>query len=62
MMNAVRHCLKPNGHVVVIECAEENDDDDPVAGHPLGDSTVCWIFSQHGLIFTKTRQPVSGRL
>jgi ubiquinone/menaquinone biosynthesis C-methylase UbiE len=31
MMAAVRRCLKPNGRVVVVEYAEEHDED-PVAG------------------------------
>jgi putative heme-binding domain-containing protein len=66
MLDAVRRCLKPNGRVVVIEYAEENDDD-PVAGvyamtlpqlrseiEPAGfqlERVLEFLPLQHGLIF-----------
>jgi ubiquinone/menaquinone biosynthesis C-methylase UbiE len=68
MMSAVRRCLKPNGRVVVIEYAEEHDED-PVAGlytmtladlrseiEPAGfqlERVLEVLPMQHGLIFSK---------
>jgi putative heme-binding domain-containing protein len=68
MMAAVRRCLKPNGRVVVIEYAEEHDED-PVAGlytmtlaelrseiEKVGfqlDHVLDFLPMQHGLIFGK---------
>jgi putative heme-binding domain-containing protein len=68
MLAAVRQCLKPNGRVVVIEYAEENDED-PVAGlytmsleeirseiEPAGfqlERLLDFLPMQHGLIFTR---------
>lgn len=78
MMAAVHRCLKPNGRVVVVEYAEEKGDDDPVAGlytmtlpqlrseiEGMGwrlDRVMDFLPMQHGLIFTETREPVSGHL
>ena len=77
MMSAVHRALKPNGRVVVIEYAEEKDDD-PVAGlytmslaqlrseiEALGwelDRTLDFLPLQNGLIFRKRPLPVTGRL
>jgi putative heme-binding domain-containing protein len=71
MLAAVRRCLKPDGRVVVIEYAAENDDD-PVAGlytmslpqirseiEPAGfelDRVLDFLPMQHGLIFTLTER------
>jgi putative heme-binding domain-containing protein len=68
MMRAVGRCLKPDGRVVVVEYADEKDDD-PVAGlytmtlpqlrseiEALGwdlDRVLDVLPMQHGLIFTK---------
>jgi len=68
MMSAVHQALKPNGRVVVLEYAEENDDD-PVAGlytmtlpqlrgeiESMGfhlDRILDFLPRQHGLIFLK---------
>jgi putative heme-binding domain-containing protein len=68
MMSAVGRCLKPNGRVVVVEYADEKDDD-PVAGlytmtlpqlrseiEALGwklDRVLDFLPMQHALIFTK---------
>jgi SAM-dependent methyltransferase len=78
VMGSVGRCLKPNGRVVVIEYAEEKNDDDPVAGlytitlpqirsevEALGwqpERVLDFLPMQSRLIFTKTRQTVSGRL
>jgi ubiquinone/menaquinone biosynthesis C-methylase UbiE len=68
MLAAVHRCLKPNGRVVVIEYAEENDEG-PVSGlytmslsairseiEPTGfqlDRVLDLLPMQHGLIFTR---------
>jgi SAM-dependent methyltransferase len=78
MMSGVRRCLKPNGRVVVIEYAEEKDEDDPVAGlytmslpqlrseiEAMGfelERVLDFLPMQHALIFTKSGQLASGRL
>ena len=70
MMRAVRRCLKPDGRLVVVEYAEEKDDEDPVAGlytmsraqlrseiEAIGwqlDRILDFLPMQHGLIFSKT--------
>jgi putative heme-binding domain-containing protein len=77
MMAAVHRALKPNGRVVVVEYAEEKDDD-PVAGlyamslaqlrgeiEALGwelDRTLDFLPLQNGLIFRKRGQPITGHL
>lgn len=68
MLAAVRRCLKPRGRLVVVEYAQENDDD-PTAGvytmslqelrseiEPIGfqlDRILDFLPFQHGLVFIK---------